>query len=96
MTNRDDVILSEAQFIIIVSLKVQQSLCPSPPVAGHNKEVFMISLVALHGVVRSQVLERQGGRTRVKMKSKLNKMAMDIFDGITILNLRTKPFSLTN
>ena len=60
-THSDDVILSEAQFVVIVSLEIQQSLCPSPPVTGNNKEVFMVSLVALHGVVRSQVLERQGG-----------------------------------
>lgn len=56
MTHSDDVILPEAQFIVIVSLKVKQSLCPSPPVARHHKKVFMISLVALHGVVRSQFL----------------------------------------
>lgn len=62
MTHSDDVILPKAQFVVIVSLKVQQSLCPSPPVARHHKKVFMISLVALHRVVRSQVLERQDGK----------------------------------
>ena len=66
ITHSDDVILPEAQFIIIVSLKVKQCLCPSPPVAGHNEEVFMVSLVALHGVVRSQVLQRQGERGMIK------------------------------
>lgn len=66
-THSNDVILPEAQFIVIVSLKVQQSLRPSPSVARHHKKVFMISLVALHGVVRSQVLQRQGGRGLLRM-----------------------------
>lgn len=61
MTHSDDIVLSEAQFIIVMSLEVQQSLCPSPSVARHHKKVFVISLVALHGVVRSQVLEKQEG-----------------------------------
>lgn len=61
----DDVVLSEAQFVVVVSLKIQQSLCPSPPGAGNNQEVFVILLVALHGVVRSQVLERQGGTSQM-------------------------------
>lgn len=56
MTHSDDVILSEAQLVVIVPLKVQQSLRPSPSVAGHDEKVLVISLVALHGVVRSQVL----------------------------------------
>lgn len=59
MAHSDDVILSEAQFIIIVTLKVQQSLCPSPSVTRHHQKVFMISLVALHGVIWGQVLERR-------------------------------------
>lgn len=56
MTYSDDVILPEAQFVVIVSLEVKQSLRSSPPVARHYKKVFMILLVALHGVVGSQVL----------------------------------------
>lgn len=63
MTHSNDVILPEAQFVVIVSLKVKQSLCPSPPVARHHKKVFVISLVALHGVVRSQILKSHGGKS---------------------------------
>lgn len=58
-THGDDVILPETQFIVVVTLKVQQSLGPSPPVPRHHQEVFVVSLVALHGVVWSQVLEGQ-------------------------------------
>lgn len=57
-THRDDVVFPEAQLVVVVPLKVQQRLRPSPPVAGHNEKVFMIPLVALHGVVRSQVLHQ--------------------------------------
>lgn len=70
MTHGDDVILSEAQFIVIMTLKVKQSLCPSPPVARHHKEVLVISLVTLHGVVWSQILERRGGRSHLNIESK--------------------------
>lgn len=68
-THGDDVILPEAQFVVIMSLKVQQSLCPSPSVTRHHKKVFVISLVALHGVVRSQVLQRQDRISQDKMQS---------------------------
>lgn len=56
LTHRDDVIFPETQFVVIMSLEIEQSLCTSPPVARYNKEVLMILLVTLHGVVRSQVL----------------------------------------
>lgn len=55
-THSDDVVLPEAQLVIVVTLKVEQRLCSSPPVTGHDEEVFVISLVALHGVVRSKIL----------------------------------------
>ncbi|KAF3846505.1 hypothetical protein F7725_003583 [Dissostichus mawsoni] len=58
MTHSDDVILPEPQLVVVVSLKVQQSLSPSPSGARNYKKVLMVSLVALHGVVRSQLLER--------------------------------------
>lgn len=58
LTHCYNVIFSETQFVIIVSLEIKQSLCTSPPVARHNKEVLVILLVTLHGVVRSQVLKK--------------------------------------
>lgn len=58
LTHCYDVIFPETQFVVIVSLEIEQSLCTSPPVARYNKEVLMILLVTLHGVVRSQVLEK--------------------------------------
>lgn len=61
-THGDDVVLPEAQLVIVVTLKVEQRLCSSPPVTGHDEEVFVISLVALHGVVRSQILYHTQGR----------------------------------
>lgn len=59
MTHGDDVILPEPQLVVVVSLKVQQSLGPPPSGARNDKKVLMVSLVALHGVVRSQLLERR-------------------------------------
>lgn len=61
MAHSDDVILPKTQLVIIVPLKVKQGLGPSPPVARHHEEVFMVSLVAFHGVVRSQVLREHDG-----------------------------------
>lgn len=66
VTHSDDVILPEAQLVVVMTLKVQQSLGPSSPVAGHNKKVFMVSLVTLHGVVRSQLLHRHGGSNQAE------------------------------
>jgi hypothetical protein len=69
-THCDDVVLPEAQFVIVMALKVQQGFGPSPSVTRHNQEVLVVSLVALHGVVWSQVLRgggTEGGRER-KMK----------------------------
>lgn len=59
LTHCYDVIFPETQFIVIVSLEIEQSLCTSPPVARYNKEVLVILLVTLHGVVRSQVLKKK-------------------------------------
>lgn len=70
MTHSDDVILPKAQFVVIVSLKVKQGLRPSPPIARHHKKVFMVSLVAFHGVVRSQVLQKHGGMSSPETKWK--------------------------
>lgn len=58
LTHCYDVIFPETQFVVIVSLEIEQSLCTSPPVARYNKEVLVILLVTLHGVVRSQVLRK--------------------------------------
>lgn len=55
-THGDDVVLPEAQLVIVVTLKVEQRLCSSPPVTGHDEEVFVIPMVALHGVVRGKIL----------------------------------------
>lgn len=57
LTHCDDVIFPEAQFVVVVSLEVEQSLGASPPVAGHHQEVLVVLLVTLHGVVGSQVLQ---------------------------------------
>lgn len=58
LTHCYDVIFPETQLVVIVSLEIEQSLCTSPPVARYNKEVLVILLVTLHGVVRSQVLKK--------------------------------------
>lgn len=63
LTHSDDVILPEAKLIVIMPFKVQQSFPPSPSVLGHHEKVLVIPLVALHGVVRSQLLEAQGSVT---------------------------------
>lgn len=57
MSHSDDIILPEAQLIVVMALKIQQSLCSSPSVSGHDQEVFMVPLVALHGVVRGELLQ---------------------------------------
>lgn len=57
MTHCDDVIFPEAQFVVVMSFKVEQSLGASAPVAGHYQEVLVVLLVTLHGVVGSQVLQ---------------------------------------
>lgn len=62
VTHSDDIILSEAQFIIVMTFEIQQSLCSSPSVTRHHEKVFMVPLVALHGVIWSQILERKGQR----------------------------------
>lgn len=56
LTHRNDVILAEAQLIVIVALKVQQCLCSSSSVAGTGHIVLVVPLVALHAVVWSQIL----------------------------------------
>lgn len=56
LTHRNDVILAEAQIIVIVALKVQQSLGSSSAVAGTGHVVLVVPLVALHAVVWSQIL----------------------------------------
>lgn len=53
---RNDVILAEAQLVVIVTLEVQQCLGTAPSVAGTGHVVLMIPLVALHTVVWSQIL----------------------------------------
>ena len=56
VTHSDDVILPKAKLIVVMALEVQQCLGPSPSVTGHHKKVLVVPLVALHGVVRGQVL----------------------------------------
>lgn len=53
---RNDVILAEAQLVVIVTLEVQQCLGTAPSVAETGHVVLMIPLVALHTVVWSQIL----------------------------------------
>ena len=55
-TDRDDVILAEAQLIIIVALKVKQGLGTPPPIPGHIDVVLQVQGMALHVVVSNQVL----------------------------------------
>lgn len=56
LTHRDDVVLAEAQLIIIVALKIQQCLGSAAPVAGTGHVVLVVPLVALHAVVWGQIL----------------------------------------
>lgn len=81
LTHCYDVIFPETQFIVIVSLEIKQSLCTSPPVARYNKEVLVILLVTLHGIVRSQVLKKNKTKQnmevhgiKVQIKSQSNGM----------------------
>ena len=53
--NRDDIVLAEAQLVVVVSLKVHQSTGSEGPVPAELLEVFDVSLVRLKGVVRTHV-----------------------------------------
>lgn len=56
LTHRNDVVLAEAQLIIIVALKIQQCLGSAAPVSGTGHIVLVVPLVALHAVVWGQIL----------------------------------------
>lgn len=55
-THRDDVILAEAQLVVIVPLKVQQGLGPAPLATRAGHIVLVVPLVTLHAVVWGQLL----------------------------------------
>lgn len=57
-SHRDDIVLAEAQLVVVVALEVQQGLGAAPAVAGAGHVVLVVPLVALHAVVRGQVLAR--------------------------------------
>lgn len=56
LTHRDDVVLAEAQLVVVVAFKIQQCLGSAAPVAGTGHVVLMVPLVALHAVVWGQIL----------------------------------------
>lgn len=56
LTHRDDVVLAEAQLVVIVALEIQQGLGSAAPVARTGHVVLVVPLVALHAVVWGQVL----------------------------------------
>ena len=61
-THRDDVVLAEAQLVVVMALEVQQGLGSARVAARAGHVVLVVPLVALHAVVRGQLLPgRQKG-----------------------------------
>lgn len=68
-TDRDDVVLAEAQLIVVMSLKVQQGLSAAPVTAQTGHVVLVVPLVTLHAVVWGQLLPEPTGKPQEKSLS---------------------------